>query len=418
VSTATDHAHDAIRERPVSSTLLLNGAAVPVVEPPTESAETRSVGSPLDFHRRLPGYAPTPLRELPVLARRLGVGRVLVKDEAERLGLPSYKVLGASWAIYRTVVDRFGDPGPWDELAQLADSWRQHGPLTLAAATDGNHGRAVARMARLLGWASVVFVPAGTAQARIDAIAGEGARVEVVDGTYDEAVERSAKEAGERTLVISDTAWPGYDVVPRRVVEGYSTLFAEVDDALGQQQSAPVTHVVAQMGVGALAAAAVRRYRSPAGTRATVLGVEPAHAACVIASVAAGRPVDVPGPHDSIMAGLNCGRPSPVAWPYLQGGLDALLAVPDDRAREAMRLLAAEGVVSGESGAAGLAGLLALRADHEGAAAALGLDGIATVLLVNTEGATDPAAYAEVVGAAPSEARAADEVAGDDRASS
>ena len=379
----------------MSSTLLVNGGAARVVAPAVGGPATRA---PLEFHRRLPGYAPTPLRSARAIARRLGVRQVLVKDEAERLGLPSFKVLGASWAIYRAVGERFGPLGEWRDVGELAAALRGHGPVTLAAATDGNHGRSVAYVARLLGWQSVIFVPAGTAQARIDAIAGEAARVEVVDGTYDEAVERSAKEADDRTLVISDTAWEGYDVVPRWVVEGYSTLFAEVDDALAQQSLAPVTHVAVQMGVGALAAAAVRHFRSPGASGAGLVGVEPARAACVIASVAAGRPVDVPGPHDSIMAGLNCGRPSPVAWPYLHEGLDALVAVGDERAQEAMRLLAAEGVVSGESGAAGLAGLLAVRDDHPATAGALGLDADASVLLLNTEGATDPEAYQRIVG--------------------
>jgi len=383
----------------VTSRLYLNPAAQPSVDLVGFGPADRT---PLAYHRKLPGYAATPLVDLSRIADRLGVGRVLVKDESERLGLPSYKILGASWAVYREVRAQLEpDLQEWSSVEDLAAQLQPYGARRLVAATDGNHGRAVARMARLLDWSATIFVPAGTVEARTSAIESEGADVVVVQGTYDEAVELAAKEADERTLVISDTAWPGYERVPRWVVEGYSTLFDEADDQLAEHQLA-ATHVVVQVGVGALAAAAVRRYRTAssaaAGTRpVTMLGVEPADAACVLASLEAGRLVDVPGPHRSIMAGLNCGRPSPLAWPLIRDGLHAALAVEDERAREGMRLLAAGGVVAGESGAAGLAGLLALTDEHPQQARRLGLDGQAVVLLVNTEGATDPEAYRRIV---------------------
>lgn len=345
---------------------------------------------PVDLHRRLPGYAPTPLRSLPGIAARLGVAEVLAKDESERLGLPSYKILGASWAVYRTLIDEAGvRPGEWRTADDLRAALDGHRPLTLVAATDGNHGRAVARMARLLGLDAHILVPEGTAAARIEGIASEGARVTVVDGTYDEAVERSAAEAGPRSLVISDTAWPGYDTVPRRVIEGYGTVFAEVDAAL----DAPVTHVMVPVGVGSLAAAAAT-WAGPGGAR--LVGVEPLDAACVLASVAAGVEVEVPGPHRSMMAGLNCGRPSPLAFPLVSTAYAGFVAVDDALDEEAMRWLAAEGMAVGESGAAALAGLLALAGD-DGLRAAVGLDTAARVLLLVTEGVTDPANYARVV---------------------
>jgi diaminopropionate ammonia-lyase len=202
--------------------------------------------------------------------------------------------------------------------------------------------------------------------ARRAAIAGEGARVEVVDGSYDEAVERAAALAGEDTLVIQDTAWPGYETVPGWVIEGYATIGAEID-------AAPDL-VAVQIGVGSFAAAMVRRFAP-----ARIVGVEPVAAACALASIEAGAPVEVPGPHDSVMAGLNCGRVSPLAWPVISRGIEAFATVSDDRAREAVALLARDGVTAGESGAAGLAGLLAFGDE-------LSLAG--TVLVVNTEGAT------------------------------
>jgi diaminopropionate ammonia-lyase len=350
---------------------------------------------PLAFHRKLPGYVPTPLIDAPEIARHLGVGRVLLKDESSRIGLPAFKILGASWAVYRALEERAGPFAPWQMLDELSEQLRPLRPLTLAAATDGNHGRAVARMAALLGFDAKIYVPAGTAQARIDAIAGEGATVEVFPGTYDEAVARSAQDAGERCLVISDTSWPGYDRVPRWVIDGYATILQEVDD-----QGAAPDLVAVQIGVGALASAVVAHYRQPAPhPRPTLVGVEPLRAACMLASIEAGHVVQVPGPHDSIMAGLNCGEPSMLAWPIVSAGVDAFVAVEDERAREAMRLLARAGVVAGETGAAGLAGMLELLngPGQDEARARLGVTASTCVLLFITEGATDPDAYQRIV---------------------
>jgi diaminopropionate ammonia-lyase len=351
--------------------------------------------APLAFHRKLPGYRPTPLIGAPEIARHLGVGQVLLKDESSRIGLPAFKILGASWAVYRALEERAGPFAPWQTLDELAEQLRPLRPLTLAAATDGNHGRAVARMAALLGFDAKIYVPAGTTQARIDAIAGEGAAVEVYPGTYDEAVARSARDAGERCLVISDTSWPGYERVPRWVIDGYATILQELDD-----QGAAPDLVAVQIGVGALASAVVTHYRQPAPhPRPTLVGVEPTRAACMLASIEAGQVVRVPGPHDSIMAGLNCGEPSMLAWPIVSAGVDAFVAVEDERAREAMRLLARAGVVAGETGAAGLAGLLELLTGpgRDAARAALGVTASTRVLLFITEGATDPVAYQRIV---------------------
>lgn len=353
----------------------------------------------LAFHRRLPGYAPTPLVQAGHVAAALGVHAVWVKDESQRLGLPAFKILGASWASYRALKKRFGLSGTWTTLDELAESLRPHLPLTLVAATDGNHGRAVARMARWLGLQAHILVPEEMVPARRDAIAAEGAQVTVIDGSYDDAVDASARLADDRHLVISDTAWEGYEDVPGWVIEGYATIYAEADEQL-RALGAPAPEVVAvQMGVGALAASVVKHYRA-AGSRTQVVGAEPLAADCVLRSAVAGQPVDVPGPHGSSMAGLNCGRPSPLAWPFVSAGLSAYVAVPDSRAEEAMRLLAQDGVESGESGAAGLAGLLALcsgprASEHR---AALGINGNSSVLILSTEGATDPQNYARIVG--------------------
>ena len=365
---------------------------------------------PMAVHSALPGYAPTPLHDCPELARALGVATVLVKDESTRLGLPSFKILGASYAtldaIRREWLPEF-TVVPTVPAARAALAGREG--LGLAAATDGNHGRGVARMAALLDLSCRILVPAGTADARIDAIAAEGARVEVVDGTYDDAVAASALLADERTLIVSDTSWPGYEATPRAVVQGYSTMFAEIDDQLAALGAPGPTVVALQAGVGAFAAAGLRHYRAPrrsddtprttgASPARTVI-VEPTTANCLMVSAEAGTMTAAPGPHSSSMAGLNCGLPSELVWPIVAAGTDVFVAVDDRWAEEAMRRYAAVGIEAGESGAASLGGLLAVAGAPAWAAAA-GLTPDARVLLVNTEGATDPVNYRAVLAAA------------------
>jgi diaminopropionate ammonia-lyase len=286
------------------------------------------VTSALEFHRGLPGYAPTPLVDAPDLAAEWGAARVSLKFERDRFGLPAFKFLGASWAVRR----RLGEP-PYDPST------------TLIAATAGNHGRAVARVARMNGIRARILVPKGTVQARIDAIASEGADVEVVDGTYDDAVERSTQLDG---VLVSDTSWPGYTEVPTWVIEGYSTIFAELDEQL----PGPPDLVVVPVGVGALAAAAAQRYEG----EARLAGVEPVVAACLGESVRAGEIVEVPGPHDSVMAGLNAGVPSLVAWPLLQRAFADWITVTDEEALDGVSRLASLGLDAGEVSGGGLAG--------------------------------------------------------------
>lgn len=340
------------------------------------------------FHRTLPGYQPSPLVDAPALAERLGVAAVHVKDESSRLGMPSFKILGASWATYRCLVDRLGldleDVRGLSGLAALLEGQQ----LTLVAATDGNHGRAVARMAKLLGQSAHILVPRDMVSERIDAIRTEGATVTVVDGNYDEAVAASAALANDTHVVISDTSWEGYQRVPGWVIDGYHTIVEEVLEDLAVRGSEPPTVVVTQMGVGAFATAMIRGF-APRGAR--IIGSEPTAAACILESIRLGECVQLDGALDSIMAGLNCGTPSPLAWPDLLAGLQYVAAVTDEDAEDAMRALAEIGVVSGESGAAGLAALLAHKPD-------LGLTNSDRVLVVSTEGATDQAAYRRIVG--------------------
>ncbi|WP_199565190.1 pyridoxal-phosphate dependent enzyme [Spongiactinospora rosea] len=321
------------------------------------------------FHASLPGYAPTPLVELPSLAGELGVGRVFVKDESFRLGLPAFKILGVSWALHR---------------AEPASGVR------LVAATDGNHGRALARAARLRGHAATIYTPDGVHPAAVAAISGEGATVTAVRGTYDQAVLQAARDATRpATLLVQDTAWPGYERIPAWIVEGYSTMFAEIDRQLELVHAAPPALVAVPVGVGSLAQAAVTHYRSrPDGPAPALLSVEPVAAACLLESLTRRRQITLVTGRTS-MAGLNCGTPSALAWPYLRGGLDAAITVTDAAAAVAAGKLAALGVSSGPCGAAALAGARAALTEHRDA---LPVGPDSTLVLISTEGrAANPA---------------------------
>jgi diaminopropionate ammonia-lyase len=323
-----------------------------------------SPGEAYAFHQSLPGYSPTPLVPVPELATELGVGRVLVKDESSRLGLPAFKVLGASWACRQVLQRR---PG-----------------AMVVTATDGNHGRAVARMAAHFGVEATVFVPEVMLPETAARITDEGAKVVWVDGDYDDTIREAAAFAADQPgrALVQDTAWAGYEQVPAWIVQGYQTLLAEIDTQLG---GAPDL-VAVPVGVGSLAEAVVRHYRRPAAAHPGVLSVEPDTAACILASLTDARPTTVPTAA-TVMAGLNCGTVSSSAWPVLRAGCDAAVAVSDQDALRAVADLGRLGVCSGPSGAATLAGARAALTDP-GRRAALGLDDDAVVVLLSTEGHT------------------------------
>jgi len=363
-----------------------------------------------DFHRQIPGYRMSPLKGLNHLAAMLGVGGIWVKDESARLSLNSFKVLGGSYAIYHYIKQRLGLNGvdlTFNEL--MADDVRgKLGDLTFCAATDGNHGRGVAWAARSLGCKSVIYVHKFTSQARIKAIESNGAEVIVVDGTYDDAVRRASQDA-ERNgwQVISDTSWEGYEDIPKWVMQGYTTMLHEAQEQLAGQGIAAPTHVFMQAGVGALAAAAIGFYAQLFGAdRPITLVVEPDKAACLFRSAQTpdGQAVSFPGNLDTIMAGLACGEPSPLAWRILRDCTDYFLACPDYVAAKGMRVYAVplKGdpfIVSGESGAVTLGALmfileLSQLADFK---EKLGLNKDSQILLVNSEGNTDPNHFRRVV---------------------
>jgi diaminopropionate ammonia-lyase len=265
-------------------------------------------------------------------------------------------------------------------------------PAVLVTATDGNHGRAVARMARLIGARARIVVPDVVPQGAVERIAAEGAEVSTIRGSYDEAVAEAARlaDGDPAGVLVQDTAWPGYETVPQWIVEGFATLVREVDDQLAACGTAAPDLVVLPAGVGSLAQAVVAHYRSTdrvVERRPELLAVEPDSAACVLASLRAGHPTTV-ATAATVMAGLNCGTLSTLAWPVLAGGLDAAVAVADDEALRAVTDLARLGVSSGPSGAATLAGVRAALTGPDGAGRrdALTLSSDAVVVLLGTEG--------------------------------
>lgn len=362
-------------------------------------------------HRR--DHAETPLHALPGLAAELGIGAIHVKDEGFRLGLGSFKALGGSYAVIRLVLEEASR-----RLGQSVDVGELHDPavravaagMTVACATDGNHGRSVAEGARRVGARAVIFVHSRVSARRLAAIAHFGAEIVRVDGTYDDSVvEAASVAAGKGWTVVSDTSWPGYERIPGLVMQGYTAI---VREALRQLPAPPTptlpTHVFIQAGVGGVAAAIAGHLALVLGDKRPVFTVvDPARAACLYESARAGHPVKVAHGEPTVMAMLECHEPSPVAWRVLARAADAFMTVDEADAIAVMNRLArpASGdpaIVAGESGGVGLAGLICAAAIPD-VRARLGLDAASRVLVVNTEGATDPERYRELVGKAPSD---------------
>ncbi|MEM5339654.1 diaminopropionate ammonia-lyase [Paraburkholderia azotifigens] len=347
----------------------------------------------------------TPLRDLPGLAARLKVGSINIKDESARSVLGSFKALGAPIALVR-LIQRLWPNHDLDAHGLFEGRYRDlltH--FTVVSATDGNHGKGLAAAAQTLGCRCVIVLHANVSVEREKAIAAYGAEIVRIAGNYDESVEEAARLASVNGWhVVSDTSYDGYEDIPRDVMQGYGTIAAEV---VGQSDSQPdqpaYTHVFLQGGVGGLAAGLVSYLWEFHGEhRPRFVVVEPGQADCLYQSALAGRAARATGSVDSVMAGLACGETSPLAWKFLQHSVDDFMTISDDDAVNAMRILAAGSdidapIVAGESGVAGLAGLIVLLQDQQ-LARKVGLDGSSRVLVVNTEGATAPATYHELVG--------------------
>jgi diaminopropionate ammonia-lyase len=362
------------------------------------------------FHRQIPGYRMSPLKGLTNLADKLGLGGIWVKDESARLNLSSFKVLGGSYAIYRLLKRRLGledQELSFEELTR-GPLREKLGDITFAAATDGNHGRGIAWSASQMGFNSVIYVHKLTSQARIRAIESNGAKVVIVDGNYDDAVRQVYQDAQRNGWeVVSDTAWEGYEDIPRWVMQGYTTMLSEAQEQFAAQGLSRPTHILVQAGVGSLAAATVGFYYSMFGEeRPKSIVVEPTRAACLYRSALAGdgEPHIVEGSLDTIMAGLACGEPNPIAWELLKDCADYFAVCPDYVAAKGMRVYGVPlrgdpVVISGESGAVTLGALMYIK-QYAGArelCEKLGLGPDSHVLLINSEGNTSPDDFRYVV---------------------
>ena len=377
-------------------------------------AQTLGVAAACEVERFLThrhDHAETPLHALPGLAAELGVGAIHMKDEGFRLGLGSFKALGGSYAVIRLVLEeatrRLGRSVDVGELHDPAVSAIAAG-MTFACATDGNHGRSVAEGARRVGARAVIFVHSRVSARRLAAIARFGAEIVRVDGTYDDSVVEAASVAAAKGwTVVSDTSWPGYERIPGLVMQGYTAIVREALHRI----PAPPTHVFVQAGVGGVAAAIAGHLALVLGDRRPVFTVvDPARAACLYESAKAGHPVKVAHGEPTVMAMLECHEPSPVAWRVLARAADAFMTVDEADAIAVMNRLARPvgadpAIVAGESGGVGLAGLICAVAIPD-VRARLGLDAASRVFVVNTEGATDPERYQELVGMSPADVAA------------
>lgn len=375
-----------------------------------ELFSTETARKARNFHSQIPGYNVTPLRALAGLARMLNVGGIYVKDEGERLELNSFKVMGGSFALYRFIQNRLNiaDDQMSYEYLISKECHDKLGTITFASATDGNHGRGIAWAARKLGHHCVIYVHKDTSINRINAIKSYGAVVKIIDGNYDDAVKQIVIDAGINGWeIISDTSWDGYTEVPTWIMQGYTTMLLETQEQFAGLGITRPTHVFVQAGVGALAGAVVGFYAAlfPENPPKFVV-VEPDNAGCLYysAKIGDGEPHNVNGDLDTIMAGLACGDPSPIAWKILWPLADMFMQVPDYIAARGMRILATPLhddalVISGESGAVTLGALYSLMTEDScsDARALLEINKNSQILFINTEGNTDPTLFRQII---------------------
>ncbi len=347
----------------------------------------------INFHRSIPGFRPTPLHDQRNRAQELGLGQLFVKDESHRLGLSSFKPLGASFAVASLLSRKYEVPLSWSSLRAPAVRGRIQ-QLTLVAATTGNHGRAVAWCAQQLGCQAVIFVPTDTAILQIDAIRLHGADAIVIDGNYDQTVLIAANEARQPNhLLIQDTAWRGYEEIPRLIMQGYLTLIAE---AIGQIDRIKPSHVFLQVGVGSFAAAIVAHFCvTSGGERPKFIVVEPYPVGTYYESISRGRLEPLTNEDAGSLASgqSEYAVPSLLAWEILRDHADAFINCSHDISKIGQRSYANPigddaRIDSGEMGAVTMGVLenLMKRSEARPIRELLNLNDRSRVLLISTEG--------------------------------
>lgn len=360
------------------------------------------------FHASMPQYEPTPLHELKNGAQSLGLGALFVKDESARFGLNAFKGLGASYAMAQHFAGKMVRDGQSLSFTDLLDAAGSYPVETFATATEGNHGKGVAWGAHIFGQKGKVFLPDGAAKIRVQAVTDLGAEAIVTDMNYDDTVQYAAQEAAKNGwILMQDTAWEGYTEIPVDIMKGYTTIISEIRAQLGQNSLEGISHVVLQAGVGSFAGAmAAALYNLTGGRPPTIIIVEPAAADPLYRSAGTetGDPVRVYGDMDTTMAGLSCGAPSPVGWNILKSTADCFVSCGDAVSDRGMRLYGKPdggdpAVTSGASGALPLGFLAEVMTDERFSELKedLGLDESSKVLLINTEGDTDPVHYKKVM---------------------
>jgi diaminopropionate ammonia-lyase len=395
-----------INPRALSADAAYPSSLMPILNPAGFRAAAQEI-------RSWPGYRPTNLVALPGLAASLGLGGIWYKDEGSRFGLGSFKALGGAYAVYHVLANAVKRAtGREPSSAELMAGAHKDivAAITVATATDGNHGRSVAWGAQLFGCRCVVYIHADVSEGRRDAIAHYGAEVRRIDGNYDDSVHRAAADAkAEGWIVVSDTSYDGYMDLPKTVMEGYGLIALETLDELPDDEKP--THLFIQGGVGGLAAAMTAMFwQKWRADRPQIVVIEPDAADCLFQSAVNGRPTKVEGDLDTLMAGLAAGEVSLLAWEILNLDANAFVTIPDEAAISAMRALA-EGVggdppiVGGEAGVGGLAGLLAAASEPR-TAQALSLGALSRVLVIGSEGDTDPELYERLVGRSGADVRA------------
>ena len=352
-----------------------------------------------------PGYAPTPLVSLPVLAKALDVGQILYKDESRRFGLMSFKALGGAYAVLGAVRSHLRSRGI-DSVStgKLLEGGHRAlaREITVVSATDGNHGRSVAWGAEMFGARCKIYLHSHVSKDREKEIARFGAEIVRIAGGYDESVRQCAADAARNGwILVADTnSGSGDPAMPSLVMQGYTVM---VEELITQLAADHPTHLFVQGGVGGIAAAVAGHFNNRYGEqRPRIIVVEPINADCIFRSIAAGRPTAIAGSVETFMACLAAGEVSPLAWPYLKWSIDDVIALPEKTAPAAMRLLAKgvggdQPLVSGESGCVAVAGLIEAASDPK-LRSSLGLAQDSIVVTIGSEGATDPSTYRRVVG--------------------
>lgn len=362
------------------------------------------------FHKTIPGYEPTPLHDLTCLSEHLGIGKLLVKDESLRFGLNAFKVLGGSYAIAKYISQRLAIEASDFSFKTITSEEvkKAIGDVVFVTATDGNHGRGVAWAANQLGQKSVVFMPKGSSEVRLENIRKEGAQASILDMNYDDAVRFATKYAEEHNgILVQDTAWDGYDTIPTWILQGYTTLTQEAIEQMELMGLDKPTHIFLQAGVGSFASSVLGCFVEVFRNEKPICGIlEPNQADCIYksAKIGDGKPHAVTGDLTTIMAGLACGEPSTISWEILRDYSEAFVSCSDEVAASGMRILGKPlgndpVIVSGESGAVGAGFMRAVMEDEAylDLRDHLGLNEDSVVLIISTEGDTDPESYMKIM---------------------